>query len=66
MKKKLRIYILLAHPDSDSFNGRLANAYEKKAKEKGHDVRRQNLGALHFDPILWKGYKVIQELEPDL
>ena len=62
----MKIYILLAHPDSDSFNGKLADAYEMKAKEKGHEVRRQNLGNLHFDPILWKGYKVIQELEPDL
>lgn len=62
----MKIYLLLAHPDSSSFNGLIADAYEKAAVAKGHEVRRQNLGDLQFDPILWKGYKKIQELEPDL
>ena len=26
----MNIYILLAHPDKNSFNGRLADAYDKK------------------------------------
>ncbi len=62
----MKIYLLLAHPDKDSLNGSLADAYEKSALEKGHEVRRQNLGEMAFDPILWEGYKVVQELEPDL
>jgi NAD(P)H dehydrogenase (quinone) len=62
----MNIYILLAHPDKDSFNGRLADSYAKAAKAKNHNVRIQRLGDMKFDPILWKGYKVIQELEPDL
>ncbi|MDJ1467664.1 NAD(P)H-dependent oxidoreductase [Xanthocytophaga flava] len=62
----MKLYILLAHPDTDSFNGQLADAYEQAAIGKGHEVRRQNLGELTFDPILWKGYKEIQKLEPDL
>jgi NAD(P)H dehydrogenase (quinone) len=62
----MNIYLLLAHPDKDSFNGSIADEYEKAAIAKGHTVRRQNLGDMKFDPILWHGYKQRQELEPDL
>jgi putative NADPH-quinone reductase len=62
----MKVFILLAHPNTNSFNGALADAYEKSAKEHGHAVRRQNLGDMNFDPVLWEGYNKIQELEPDL
>lgn len=64
--EKQKIYILLAHSDKDSFNGALADVYEEKMKAAGHEIRRQNLGEMHFDPILHKGYHEIQPLEPDL
>jgi len=63
---KRRITILLGVEDKDTTPGRLADAYERGAKESGHEVRRINIGDLKFDPLLHKGYKVIQELEPDL
>lgn len=62
----MNIYILLAHPDPHSFNGQLADAYERQGRQNGHVVRRQNLGDLNFDPVLHKGYKEIQAWEPDL
>lgn len=62
----MNIYLLLAHPDASSFNGRLADACEAALVQGGHTVRRQNTGEMKFDPILWKGYSVIQQLEPDL
>jgi len=65
MRKK-KIFILLGHSDTETFSGILVDAYERGAKSGGHEVRRMNLGEISFDPILHKGYKVIQELEPDL
>jgi NAD(P)H dehydrogenase (quinone) len=62
----MRLYILLGHPDSESFNGIICNTYKESAIAAGHVVRVQKIGEMKFDPILWKGYKGQQELEPDL
>ncbi len=64
--KKRRIFILLGHPDEDSLNCTLANEYERGASEAGHEVRRMNLGDMQFDPVLHYGYRLKQDLEPDL
>lgn len=65
MQKK-KIFLLLGHSDKETFSGSIADAYERGANAGGHEIRRMNLGEMSFDPILHKGYKVIQELEPDL
>lgn len=61
-----KIVIICGHPDADSFTGAVLDHYHVAAEEVGHEVKRFNLGELNFDPILHKGYKEIQQLEPDL
>ncbi|HEY4519971.1 MAG TPA: NAD(P)H-dependent oxidoreductase [Candidatus Paceibacterota bacterium] len=65
MKKK-NILIFLAHPDKSGMCGASADAYEASAREAGHTVHRLNVGDMQFDSDLKKGYRAIQELEPDL
>lgn len=63
----MKIYILLGHPNTDAtLSSELADAYQKAATDAGHEVRRADIGKLQFDPVLHKGYRAIQELEPDL
>lgn len=66
MKNPKNILVLCAHPDKESYSGMMADHYQAAAEDVGHIVQRVNIGELNFDPILHKGYKEIQPLEPDL
>lgn len=61
-----KILVIMGNPDAETFSGAIATRYEDVAREAGFAVERVNLNDLEFDPILHKGYKEIQELEPDL
>lgn len=63
---KKNILVVLGHPDKNSFCDALAEAYAKGARESGCEVCKLEIGEFKFDPTLWKGYNIIQELEPDL
>jgi len=61
-----KIVVLCGNTDSNSFTGGLLDRYQAAAEDAGHMVKRYNIGEMDFDPILHKGYKEIQHLEPIL
>ncbi len=63
-----KIFILLGHCDGvdDTLSCSVADTYERIARDAGHEVRRMNISELRFDPILHRGYRAMQDLEPDL
>ncbi len=62
-----KVLLLVGHPDAESFNFALADAYERGAKiAGGAEVRRINIRDLNFNPNLEFGYGKRTELEPDL
>lgn len=65
MKLK-KIVLICGHPDADTFTGAVLDSYQSAAQAAGHEIKRFNLGDMVYDPILHKGYKEIQPLEPDL
>jgi len=61
-----RILIINGHPDKESFNFGLSDAYQKGAKNSNAEVRVINIRALEFNPNLEFGYRKRTELELDL
>jgi NAD(P)H dehydrogenase (quinone) len=58
--------LLVGHADPESFNHRLAAAYERGFTGVGGSVCRFNLSELKFDPVLRNGLRTEQPLEGDL
>ena len=62
-----KILIINGHPDKESFNAALTEAYIKGASAQANtEVEVLYLADLTFDPILRYGYRKRTELEPDL
>lgn len=61
-----KILIVNGHPNKESLNFALAEAYKKGALESGAEIKEINISDLQFNPNLQYGYKKRTELEPDL
>ncbi|GGH38742.1 NADPH-quinone reductase [Mangrovimonas yunxiaonensis] len=61
-----RILVINGHPDKESFNFALSNAYTKGALASNAEVKTINIRELQFNPNLEFGYRKRTELEPDL
>ncbi len=62
-----RIFVLNGHPGETSLSRHLAEAYAKKARNAGHDVRMVHLSELTFDMDYGAGgYTSHKPLEPQI
>ncbi len=61
-----KILIINGHPDKESYNFAMAEAYKNGALASGAEVKQINIRELDFNPNLQFGYRMRTELEPDL
>jgi len=61
-----KIVIINGHPNRDSFNFALVDAYKDGAQVSGAEIRQITVADLDFNPNLQYGYRKRIELEPDL
>ncbi len=61
-----KILIINCHPNTDSFNFGIHDAYKKGAVSAGAELKEIIIRNLQFNPNLQFGYQKRTELEPDL
>ena len=61
-----KILIINGHPDKESYNFGIAEAYKKGAVSSGAEIKEIVVRDLEFNPNLQFGYRKRTDLEPDL
>jgi putative NADPH-quinone reductase len=61
-----KILLINGHPDNESYNYALAEAYKKGASKSDAELREIQIRELDFNSNLQYGYRKRTELEPDL
>ncbi|WP_177734397.1 NAD(P)H-dependent oxidoreductase [Flavobacterium inviolabile] len=61
-----KIVIINGHPNKESFNFALAEAYQKGAEQSNAVISTITIAELNFNPNLAFGYQKRMEMEPDL
>ncbi len=60
------VLIINGHPDKQSYNYAISDAYKKGASKTNAAITQINISDLDFNPNLGFGYRQRTELEPDL
>ena len=66
MVGKKHITIVVGHARKGTFCEAWGEAYQRGAREAGHEARLYVLSKMLFDPVLYEGFSKVQPLEPDL
>ncbi|MEM9921554.1 MAG: NAD(P)H-dependent oxidoreductase, partial [Bacteroidota bacterium] len=61
-----KILIINGHPDAESFNFALSDAYKNGVERSEAELQQINIRDLNFNPNLIYGYRKRTTLEPDL
>jgi NAD(P)H dehydrogenase (quinone) len=61
-----KIVVINGHPNKESFNFGITDAYLAGAKKSGAEIKTIYISELNFNPNLKFGYRKRVELEPDL
>jgi len=61
-----KVLIIQGHPDANSFNYAISDAYQQGVESAGGEVQVIKVGEITFNPNLQYGYRQRTELEPDL
>ena len=61
-----KILLIQGHPDAESFNFALYEAYKKGAIASGAEIKEIIVRDLRFNPNLQFGYRKCTELESDM
>ena len=61
-----KVLLILAHPDIDSLSDQLGDKYKEGAEASGADVKVLTIRDLHFDPVLYHGYRKPEIIERDI
>ncbi|MDR2931414.1 MAG: NAD(P)H-dependent oxidoreductase [Propionibacteriaceae bacterium] len=62
----MKILVILASPDADSFNAAICDTYAANIDRTRNEVKTLKLGELDFDPVLRFGYREKMPADPDV
>jgi NAD(P)H dehydrogenase (quinone) len=60
----MKIFVVLAHPEHQSFNGPCSGPRSRRCLPGGHEVKTSDLHAMQFDPVSGR-HNFLSAKDPD-